>query len=40
MREVAASSTQGDESLTSRQYLIDNTINTLLKVFDSHDFYM
>ena len=40
MKEVAASSTHGDESMTSRQYLIDNTINTLLKVFDSHDFYM
>ena len=30
----------GDDNVLSRQYLIDNTINTLLKVFDTHDFYM
>ena len=40
VREVTANITQGDESMTSRQYLIDNTIYTLLKVFDTHDFYM
>ena len=30
----------GDDNVLSRQYRIDNTINLLLKEFDTHDFYM